>query len=101
MNMVRSSSNQISNITFEKACDDPDKCPQFYRHSYVTMSGTTTEYRDPDTNDQKKIFLFGGMQLTTGGTMAPGLVSIDDWSKNNLSVQVGLQYVGSRGSRKL
>ena len=99
--MVRSSGNEISNITFEKACDDPEVCPQYYRQSYVTMSGTTTEYRDPITNDQKKIFLFGGMELTTGGTMGPGLVSIDDWSKDNLPVQVGLQYVGSRGSRKL
>jgi hypothetical protein len=33
--------------------------------------------------------------------MAPGLVSIDDWSRDKLSVQIGLQYVGSRGSRKL
>jgi hypothetical protein len=65
------------------------------------MSGSSAEYRDPFDEDKKKIFLFGGMALRTGGTMLPGLVSIDEWSKDLLPVQIGIQYAGSRGSRKL
>lgn len=66
------------------------------------MSGTSVQYSDFYKDNQKKILLYGGMALTTGGTMIPGLVSIDNLAeKHEYDSNLGVQYAGSRGSRKM
>ena len=65
------------------------------------MSGTTVLYRDFHHENKRKIYLYGGMALRTGGTMIPGLLSLDVVKENKTDINVGMQYAGSRGSRKM
>lgn len=50
----------------------------FYRRENVSMSGASLEYNSNILNQKKKIYVYGGMSLMTGGTMIPGLISIDE-----------------------
>eukprot|EP01084_Bolivina_argentea_P278685 476215_1 len=68
------------------------------RPSNITMSGTSV--RDPNNGNINR---YGGMPIITGGTMLPGLISIDDIDKGSKSDlfrrTMANQWAGSRGTR--
>ena len=68
------------------------------RPAWITMSGTTVI--DPNNNGQT-IMLIGGMNISTGGTMLPGLYPQLQEATDFVTTSSARQYAGSRGSRKL
>lgn len=88
LNVSGSTANDTK-VTFSRGPDRP---------ALVTYSGTTV--LDPNTNGQT-IMLIGGMNITTGGTMLPGLYPQLQEASDFVTTSSARQYAGSRGSRKL
>lgn len=86
---INGTTEKDTNISFSMGPERPEN---------ITMSGTTV--LDPNRNNEV-IMLFGGMNITTGGTLKPGLVAQTQELPDFQITSNGNHYVGSRGSRKL